>query len=58
MNLTSVIIVGVDVDLVDADSLLDEVISWSGSPRVAIGIDAHVCNSVGDHRNSSAGEQC
>ena len=52
MSWTSVNIVGVDVDLVDADSLIDEVMSWSGSPRVAMGINAHVCNSVGRSRNS------
>jgi N-acetylglucosaminyldiphosphoundecaprenol N-acetyl-beta-D-mannosaminyltransferase len=42
----SVDVVGVRVSLVDTEELIDELLSWNGPPRVAMGINAHVCNMV------------
>lgn len=46
MVATSVDVVGVRVKVVDTDDLIDEVMSWSGPPRIAMPINAHVCNQV------------
>lgn len=46
MEPRSVDVVGVRVHLIDTDELIDEVLSWTGPPRVAMGINAHVCNMV------------